>query len=97
MKYIEIAVADSFDDNALTTFDALEKAESITPASPVGRGEMKALLIELREDVRAAFGTNQDGDEIDADASTGLTSKTLTTALWLYSNALNREPYGQGR
>lgn len=68
MKYIEISVADSFDDNALTTYDALDKAESIAPASQVGRGEMESLLIEIREDVRAAFGTNQDGGEIDTDA-----------------------------
>ncbi len=68
MKYIEIAVADSFDDHTLTTFDALAQAQSIAPASQVGRGDMEALLIELSEDVRAAFGTNQDGDEIDTDA-----------------------------
>lgn len=47
MKFIEIAVPDSFDDSQKTTFEALDENLCISPASSVGRDEMLDALMKI--------------------------------------------------
>lgn len=64
-KYIELEVPDYFDDELDTTYTAVDEANSISHASPVGRNELIGLLQRaakelpssaLGVDIRAVLG-----------------------------------------
>lgn len=60
-RFIEIEVPAGFADGELTTFDAVEHAIKIRPATPYGQVQLRALLANFIADIEVAYGEGNGG------------------------------------